>query len=200
MKKAVTLLVGLCVIILTLGFLPIHGENEIYEQVVRLHVLAHSDSEEDQALKLRVRDRVLSYSAQLLSEVTDREEAARLLKKDLNGICLEAQECVREAGYDYGVEVILGQERYPTREYESCCFPSGEYLSLQVRIGEAAGQNWWCVLFPPLCLSAASEQSDEGAFIAAGLSGEQYKIITQTDGAPYRVRFKLLEALESMAG
>ena len=88
-------------------------------------------------------------------------------------------------------------EDYPTREYESCAFPAGQYLSLKICLGEAEGQNWWCVLFPPLCLSAATDSSDhEDAFIQVGLTKEQYGIITETEDTKYRVRFKILETVK----
>jgi stage II sporulation protein R len=110
---------------------------------------------------------------------------------------------VNEQGYDYPVSVLLGKEEYPTRSYENCCFPGGTYVSLRVCIGEAEGQNWWCVLFPPLCLSAASandDQSNEDAFISVGLTGEQYRVITETDNVKYRIRFKILESVQGLFG
>ena len=95
------------------------------------------------------------------------------------------------------MRVELGEEEYPTKNYESFCFPSGSYVSLRVLIGDAEGQNWWCVLFPPLCLSAATDKSStEDAFIAVGLTQEQYKVITETDDTTYEVRFKILEGIE----
>ena len=110
------------------------------------------------------------------------------------------EETLRALGASAPVTVTLGQERYPTRAYEGFCFPSGEYLSLQVRIGEAEGQNWWCVLFPSLCLSVAEgggERELEEAFLAVGLTPEQYRIITESDeAATYRLRFKFLEMFE----
>lgn len=185
-----------CVIGLTvlLGLLPIHGESEIYSDVLRLHVLANSDSEEDQALKLEVRDAVLDHTNDLLCGVSSREAAQAVIERELDSICSVAQNAVCERGYGYSVSVSLGIEKYPTRSYESCCFPSGEYLSLRVLIGEAEGENWWCVLFPPMCLSAASQGGE--AFAQVGLTGDQYGIITQTDSPKYKIRFKLLEVLE----
>lgn len=177
--------------------LPIHGEEKIYESVVRLHVLANSDSEEDQALKLKVRDAVLSYVSPRVIDSTGREEAIRILQGELDEIELVADRIVQEQGYNYSVEVTLTVEEYPTRNYEAMSFPSGEYVSLRVMLGEAEGQNWWCVLFPPICLSGATEKSDnEDAFIAVGLNSEQYKIITDTNEPVYYLRFKLLEALQ----
>jgi stage II sporulation protein R len=99
------------------------------------------------------------------------------------------------------VTVLFGTESYPTRQYESCAFPSGKYLSLRVCIGDAAGQNWWCVLFPSLCLSAASEGGSIGSSLATlGLSGDQYRIITDSQNATYHVRFKILEVFEELVG
>lgn len=178
--------------------LPIHGEEKIYGSVVRLHVLANSDSEEDQTLKLQVRDAVLAYTSPLVIDSSSREETIAILQEELTKIQEIARQTVQECGYSYDVQVTLTLEDYPTRNYESMSFPAGEYVSLRVMIGEAEGQNWWCVLFPPLCLGAASEQKDnEEAFVAVGLNSDQYKIITETDDTAYYLRFKLLELLQT---
>ena len=179
-----------------LSFMPVHGESDIYSNVLRLHVLANSDSDEDQALKLKVRDVVLSTSAELTKSCTSISEAEDILTRNKEKISAAAQKCVLDEGYDYSLSVDLGIEKYPTREYDSLCFPSGEYLSLQVKIGEANGKNWWCVLYPPMCLSAASKSNNEDAFISVGLNPDQYQIITETDNVKYNVRFKILEAIE----
>ena len=201
MKTSKILLI-LCVFVLcaaVCNILPVHGEEKIYESVVRLHVLANSDSEDDQALKLKVRDAILSYVSPRVIDSASREETIEILNGELEKIKKAATKVVADEGYDYSVEVTLTLEDYPTRNYESMSFPSGEYVSLRVMIGEAEGQNWWCVLFPPLCLSAASERAEnEEAFIAVGLNSDQYKIITETDEAKYYLRFKLLEVIENM--
>lgn len=198
--KIEKILVLFCVLVLCLAIcnvLPIHGEEKIYESVVRLHVLANSDSEEDQALKLKVRDAILAYTSPKVIDSASREEAMEILQNELDEIEKIAEQVVKEQGYDYEVEVTLTLEDYPTRNYESMSFPSGQYVSLRVLIGEAKGQNWWCVLFPPLCLSAASEKAEnEEAFIAVGLNSDQYKIITETQDTTYYLRFKILEALK----
>lgn len=179
--------------------LPIHGEEKIYSSVVRLHVLANSDSDEDQALKLKVRDAVLAYTSPLVIDSTSREQAVEILQDELDAIKEIAEQTVREEGYEYGVRVTLTLEDYPTRNYEAMSFPAGQYISLRVMIGNAEGQNWWCVLFPPLCLGAASEKmSAEEAFVAVGLNSEQYKTITETENATYYLRFKLLELIEEV--
>ena len=181
------------------AILPVNGEAEIYDDMIRLHVLANSDSEEDQALKLKVRDAILSYVSPRVIDSQTRQEAAQILQSELGAIKELAKEVILKEGFDYEVDVTLTFEDYPTRNYESMSFPSGEYMSLRVLIGEAEGQNWWCVLFPPLCLSAASEKSDnEDAFIAVGLNSDQYKIITESKESKYYLRFKILEAIESI--
>ncbi len=196
-KRFCVALVILLVLLMALSFLPVHGEGEIYNTVVRLHVLANSDSEEDQALKLRVRDAVLAASAPLLDGCTNQAEAIVALEAGEPLLLAAAEAVIREAGRSDTVSITLGEEEYPTRTYESCAFPAGTYVSLRVCIGEAAGKNWWCVLFPPLCLSAATAESDpEDAFIDVGLSKEQYGIITDTGKTKYRVRFKILEIVQ----
>ena len=189
-----------CVFVLCIAvcdILPIHGEEEIYESVVRLHVLANSDSDEDQALKLKVRDAILAYVSPKVIDVKSREEAIAILNGEMDSIKTIASDVVKSEGYDYPIDVTLTLEEYPTRNYEAMSFPSGEYVSLRVLIGEAEGQNWWCVLFPPLCLSAASEKAEnEEAFIAVGLNSDQYKIITENEDGKYYLRFKLLEAIK----
>ena len=184
-------IIGLYVL---LGFLPIHSEAAIYDNVLRLHVLANSDSNEDQTLKLEVRDRILEETATLFKDCKTKDEAREAVESNLDKIREIAEQTVREAGYDYSVSVSLGEEEYPTKNYEECCFPAGEYLSLRVVIGEAEGENWWCVLFPPLCIDAAGESRE--VFAEVGLTDEQYSFITETDNPKYKVRFKLLEVIE----
>lgn len=190
----------ICSILLLLGTLPIRGEAEVYESVVRLHVLANSDTEEDQALKLKVRDALLEKTAPLLSACTSREEACAVLEANKEELCQIAEEVIRAEGYDYPVTLLLGEEDYPERSYDGICFPSGKYTSLRVCIGDAEGQNWWCCLFPPLCLGNSTVSADdaEDAFISVGFTPSQYKIITQTDKPVYRVRFKILELLQDL--
>ena len=179
-------------------YLPVHGEEDVYDAVIRLHVIANSDSEQDQALKMQVRDAVLSVTTTALGGCEDRDMAAVCLNALIPTLTATAEETLRRAGSADPVTVTLSQEEYPTRNYESFCFPSGEYLSLRVMIGEAEGQNFWCVLFPPLCMSAATVEKKEAEeqFIAVGLTKDQYAIITETENAKYKLRFKLLEALQ----
>ena len=196
-KRFYVTLAAAMVILMALSFLPIHGEAKVYDTVLRLHVLANSDTEEDQALKLKVRDAVLETTAPLLQDVTDRDGAEAVIRAHMDTIRAAAETVVAQNGSDQTVTVMLDMEDYPTRNYESCAFPAGKYLSLKICLGDAEGQNWWCVLFPPLCLSTATVKEDnEDAFIQAGLSKEQYGIITETQDTKYKIRFKILEAVK----
>lgn len=204
MKFAQKLLI-LCIVCLAAIFvfniLPIHGEEEIYDSVVRFHVIANSDSEQDQALKLKVRDEVLLLTAPALEDCNSREDAQKALSELIPQIKRCTEQVIASEGYSYPVDVIIDEEYYPTKEYESCSFPEGEYTSLRIIIGEGEGKNWWCCLFPPLCLSSATSQAEnEDAFISVGLTGEQYKIITETDTPKYKVRFKILEVIQRAFG
>ena len=194
-KWALTMLI----VTMVIGVLPTDAEGEIYDDTLRLHILANSDKGEDQALKLKVRDRVIELVTPAVDGCASQSEAIAAIGSIMDKLELEAAKVVESEGYDYDVEVLIGEEYYPTKTYETCAFPEGEYVSLRVCIGEAEGQNWWCCLFPPLCLSAASDDSDESnedAFISVGLTGEQYKIITETKQTKYRIRFKILEAIQ----
>lgn len=187
---------------LALAVMPIHGEAGIYDNVIRLHVVANSDSELDQALKLTVRDAVLEVCAPRLSSCHSREEARAVVEEMTDDILAAARETLLAQGCDDDVTVSLGVEKYPEKRYEDLCFPSGSYLSLRVCIGNAVGQNWWCVLFPPICTSVAtaSKGQAEDAFVAVGFTPEQYRIITETDEVTYRLRFKILEIFEDIFG
>ena len=198
-QKILIVAIVVMAITLAVGFLPIHGEEEIYDTVVRLHVIANSDSEEDQSLKMQVRDEILASINPVLENCNSREEAIAEIGRIRNEVIERAQNVILENGYDYSVDIEVCREKYPTRDYGSFIFPSGEYVSVKVKIGKAEGQNFWCVLFPPICMSAAtaSKEEAEEAFVAVGFTPEQYRIITETDRVNYKIKFKLLEFLES---
>lgn len=199
-KKLLICTISVLAVALVVGYFPVHGEEEIYDTVVRLHVVANSDDEQDQALKLSVRDEIIDIVTPAVENCKSQSEAISAIKSRIPEIETAAKRVVERQGYDYDVAVTLGDEYYPTKKYESCAFPEGEYVSVRVLIGDAEGQNWWCCLFPPLCLSAASasdEQSNEDAFISVGLTSDQYKIITETDTPKYKARFKILETFSS---
>lgn len=194
MKKLLIVLLVFIMSLVAVNYLPVHGEEAIYDSVVRLHVIANSDSDEDQALKLLVRDAILAEMETLLKDCKTREEAETVLSKNIDLLHDTAVDTLIGNGCNMPVTVALKSENYPRKNYENICFPAGRYRSLQIRIGEAEGKNWWCVLFPQLCLSGAKRA--ERAFIEVGLTSDQYRIITETEDTKYRVRFKILETIE----
>lgn len=198
MKKIVISLTFLILLsLLVSSFLPIHGEEALYDAVIRFHVIANSDTDEDQALKLQVRDALLEKTSTAL-EGLSKEEAETYLEEHLCELETVAKEVIENAGYDYPVSASLSVEEYPTKNYDSIAFPAGEYLSLQIKIGKSEGKNWWCCLFPPLCLgiSKVAKTDAEDAFLSVGLTPSQYKVLTESDTPTYKVRFKLLELFQ----
>ena len=150
--------------------------------LVRLHVIAASDDDAEQALKLRVRDDVLEYLSPKLDEVSDSDEAQQIIKNELPNI----RKAAERSAEGREIQVSLSEEYYPTREYESFSLPAGRYQSLRVIIGEGEGHNWWCVVFPPLCISAAEQEKAMDA-----MSDEERGIITEAEG--YEIKFRLVE-------
>ncbi len=172
------------------GALALQTERQLSDKVVRLHVLANSDSQEDQALKLKVRDRLLGYVEPILEGASDRREAEALLRGQLLELERIAEEEIQANGYAYDADVRLEDTMFPTREYEGFTLPAGKYLALRVLIGRGAGRNWWCVVFPPLCAAAAEEVPETA--LAAGLSPSQVGLITEENNG-YVLKSKLVE-------
>ena len=198
MKKILTLVFVFALCLVALNFLPVHGEEAIYNSVIRLHVIAASDSDSDQALKLKVRDAVLSGLSTLSEGCSSKSEAEEKLASQLDEIRAVALETLAAEGCDCQVSVSLGKEKYPQKSYDGVCFPAGEYTSLRIVIGEGEGKNWWCVLFPQLCLAGA--KNAEAAFVEVGLTPEQYRVITETDEPKYKLRFKIRDIIGEMGG
>lgn len=204
-KKHITLsdaLFCLCIVALALflvSAVPNDEDMAIYDSVIRLHVLANSDSDEDQALKLEIRDAILAEFGETLASYDSVDDASEKLSSLIEEIEAFAEDEITVRGYEYDVSVTLSREDYPTRVYENdISLPAGNYRSLRVIIGEGEGANWWCVLFPPLCLSASCGEnlgSDES--IPVGLTYEQYKLISGSDDPQYVLKFKLLELIGS---
>jgi stage II sporulation protein R len=189
------LLLGLAAALL-LGLWLEREQSALSDSVLRLHVLANSDGEADQALKLQVRDRVLAEAEQILGEETSVEDASAKLEENLDRLAAAGAEVVAREGYDYPVRASLEETWFPTKEYEDFSLPAGRYQALRVVIGAGAGQNWWCVVFPPLCLGSVSESTRDIA-LRAGMDEQQVALLTgESEG--YVVKFKALELWEQL--
>ena len=190
----IALLIALAVFLAS-GAAALGSREAIADKVVRLHVLANSDSEADQALKLKVRDRVLERAAELLEESENRDQAEKCLTEALPELEALAAEEIDANGYDYPVTARLEEASFPTKEYDGFTLPAGKYLALRVIIGEGAGKNWWCVVFPPLCTAVSSDVPQTA--MAAGLTEAEVGLITGEDQG-YVLKFKAVEWWEAL--
>ena len=179
--------------------------NDYKENLIRFHVLANSDSEEDQALKLKVRDKVISYLKPKLedSESISQSEKIILNEKDkLMDIC---KETIKQNGYNYDVSINLGYSKFPTKQYSSVVLPAGEYKSLKIIIGKGQGKNWWCVMFPPLCFVDESKAEVEYDKVEEEIE-KQEKNKTQdlknsdenSNNNDIKIKFKLVEVIQNL--
>lgn len=175
-------------------------QREIAEQIIRFHVRANSDSEEDQKLKLAVKDAVVLFLKDELSGANDLDEARNILYDDIDRIEEIARGVIGDMGYEYNVNVYFEKAYFPMKVYGDMSFPPGEYEAFRVDIGGAEGKNWWCVLFPPLCFVDSSYSvvpDDTKEQFRNVLSEEAYDAITlrDLDEDNYRIRFKFLKFL-----
>ena len=169
----------------------------ISEKVVRLHVLAHSDEEADQKLKLQVRDRVLDGFSEKLEDCSSKEETLALLQKAKGEICALAQAEVQKKGYDYPVSVSVVREEFPEKQYGQLVFPAGVYDALRIEIGRAEGQNWWCVMYPQMCYvdAAFGFSTEKGEKrLAHTLTEEEYLVVSalEQEKAVPKIKLKLV--------
>ena len=195
MKKLLIPIIA-ALLLAALAVFPTASDMEIYGKVIRLHVIANSDSEYDQSLKLKVRDGILSTVEELTRGCKTKNEAERVLRENSDSIKDAAYRVLEENDSDLSVDIDIGEEKYPTREYGELRLPSGKYCSVRVKLGNANGKNWWCVLFPPLCLNSSTKQEEE--LLQVGFTPDQVGIITESSSPKYKIKFKILEILGSL--
>ena len=191
-EKAICLGLILAVLVSFTGFAT--QCEDIPDRVLRLHILANSDSEEDQALKLKVRDRIVTESAGLFDQVTDRESARAVVEKNMDALREAAQDEVYRQGYSYPVSMELTHMYFTTRVYGETALPAGYYEALRGTIGAGAGHYWWCVIFPAMCLPVAEESQE----LDGVLNEEQMEIVEEGESAQYEIKFKALEWYEQI--
>lgn len=192
MKKTTSFLMTVMILFaatLAVAILPTEQDAAIYEDTLRLHILANSDNADDQDLKYGIRDKLLAKYGKQLGSSNNPEDAKYNINALIPEIERDVDRWIEDAGYDYKSEVTLGVEWYDTREYDGFTLPKGYYTSLQIMLGEADGKNWWCVMYPPLCLDIATEDAPQDDAVL-GYTKEEYSLITDKG---YNVKFKLLE-------
>ncbi len=188
MKKIFkSMIIGL-VLCFVFTLIPFEGEcKAISDKVLRIHILANSDSKEDQNLKLKVRDAIVSEGEEILQGVTSKEDAKELVSRNIERFEKVAQNTITENGYTYPVTVELTNMHFNTRYYNNISMPAGFYDALRVKIGNADGKNWWCVMFPSLCIFSVSKTET----LEDNLSENQYKIVTSNND--FKFKFKIVE-------
>ena len=192
-EKAICLALALSALFSFTGFAA--ACSGISDSVLRLHILANSDSEEDQALKLKVRDRLLTESTGMLDGVSSRGDAEAVVREKLPELKAVAEDEIRRQGYDYPVKVELTNMYFTTRQYNTVSLPAGRYDALRVSIGAAEGKNWWCVIFPQMCLPTAGEKQE----LEDILDAEQMDIVEDGgQNSGYEVKWKCLEFFEQL--
>ena len=160
---------------------PCSEDFDVYNDTVRIHVIANSDSDIDRDIKLMVRDGVTETAQELLKSCKTKENAERILRLNLSLLEESANRVLESEGADYRAVSIIGREYYPTRDYGSFRLPCGEYTSLRIKLGKAEGQNWWCVLYPSFCLSPSTCEIPD--------------IARNDTGTGYKIKFKILEVM-----
>ena len=174
----------------------------ISNNFLRLHVVANSDSTEDQILKYKIRDAVIDYMKPYFSNINTKNDALNILNSQKNNISDLATKIATENGYNYPVNVSIGNFYFPTKEYSKIILPEGYYDALKIELGNAKGQNWWCVMFPSLCIIDSnnlsfSESSEQ--LLQENLSEEELSIISNTNTTPdIKIKFKLIELFENL--
>lgn len=169
---------------------------DIANSVFRLHVIANSDSQEDQNLKYKVRDNLLSYMNKICKNAQSKSDAIEIAKKHENDFKNIALETIKNEGYSYDVKINIGNFEFPTKHYGDISLPAGYYDALRVEIGEAKGQNWWCVMFPPLCfvdVTSGIVPEDSKSLMQNNLTDEEYSIISDNHSPDIQIKFGLIE-------
>lgn len=203
MKKYFILLFVLILFLAISAFSYSYSINKnLSENVFRLHVIANSNSKEDQELKYKVRDELILYMKEISSNINSKEEVLKLANNHIEEFKQIAQNVIKANGYDYKVNVEIGNFSFPTKTYGDISFPAGFYDALKVEIGESKGQNWWCVMFPPLCFvdvtsGIVPEESKQN--LEENLGQEEYNIISNNqESSAIELKFKIVEFFESL--
>lgn len=178
--------------------------NDLSNSIFRLHIIANSDSKEDQELKLKVRDKIVEYMNTIIPKETDKKSVVSIAQNHIDDFKKIAIQTIKENGYDYPVNVNIGNYYFPTKSYGDISFPSGNYDGLKIEIGNSSGQNWWCVLFPPLCFvtptnGVVPEESKNN--LKENINYEEYELINSnkfstssiSEDNSIKLKFKLVE-------
>lgn len=192
MKNIIKSIIIATVISIIFSMIPFSAFcKNVSSEVFRLHILANSDSKSDQALKLKVRDKVLEYTKSIYLKAENREEAEKLTAENLQSIANTAQKEVIKNGYNYQVKAEIKHMYFNTRYYDKVTMPSGFYNALRITIGKGGGHNWWCVMYPSLCVGSSADYNS----LKENTTSQEYNILTAGD---YNFKFKTVEYFEKI--
>ena len=200
LKIIITLIFLFAIFVFTCAYSYVSAiSDNLYNSIFRLHVIANSDSEEDQNLKYIVRDNLINYMNDNCKNLSSKDEVIKYAQSHLDQIKQIAENTVKESGFNYPVQVEIGNFEFPTKQYGDISFPAGFYDALRVKIGESSGRNWWCVMFPPLCFvdtttGIVPDSSKEE--LQENLSDENYMIVSKSDNSSVAFKFKIVELFE----
>lgn len=195
-----TILVFIYIALLSFNYSKAISSN-LSDSVFRLHIIANSDSSADQELKLKVRDKIIEYMNTLTSNSSDKKDVISIVNNHLDSFKEIALNTIKENGYNYDVNIEIGNFHFPTKSYGDISFPAGNYNALKIEIGDAIGQNWWCVLFPPLCFVNSSTgvvPDDSKNTLKENINSESYEIISEGNNSNdntsnIKIKFKIIE-------
>jgi stage II sporulation protein R len=201
-----TILIFLYIVLLSFNYSQAISYN-LSDSVFRLHIIANSDSSADQELKLKVRDKIIEYMNTLTSSSSDKKDVISMVNNHLDSFKEIALNTIKENGYNYDVNIEIGNFHFPTKSYGDISFPAGNYDALKIEIGDAIGQNWWCVLFPPLCFVNSSTgvvPDDSKNTLKENINSESYEIISEGNNSndntsDIKIKFKIIEFLNNFS-
>ncbi len=199
------ILIFIYIFLLSINYTQAISSN-LSDSVFRLHIIANSDSIDDQNLKLKVRDNIIDYMNTLTENATNKDEVISIVTNNLNKFKEIALNTIKDNGYNYDINIEIGNFYFPTKSYGDISFPSGNYDALKIEIGNAIGQNWWCVLFPPLCFVNSTTgivSEDSKNILKENMDTESYELINEgnsneTDTSNIKIKFKIVEFFNNL--
>jgi len=202
LKKSIILIILLLIYILISTINYVHAtSSNISNEVFRLHVIANSNSDEDQNLKYKVRDAVIEYVESISKNATSKNDIIEIVTKNSTNIKYIAEEVIKNEGFSYSIKINIGNFSFPTKQYGDISLPSGFYDALRIEIGNASGENWWCVMFPPLCfvdITTGIVPDESKTTLQENLETEEYALISEDSGV-MKFKFKLIEMFENIS-
>lgn len=196
-KKRLFLILALCLIITALGADVVKKTQIVNDSVLRLHVISNSDSDEDQAVKLKVRDKIIAAISEKVKDAKDKDEAKAIISENLELINEIANEELKNNGFDYTAQTEMGVYAFPKRQYGNTVYEAGNYEAVEIKLGRAAGKNWWCVVFPPLCFvdieNSMAETTNEQNVYNNETNADNNYVVQDEENSKVQFKSKLAE-------